>query len=72
MQLLRLQQPQPVLPDARLGEQCRCGHVSVAHEHYRRGTDCALCGCGRYKGARARHGLLGVLLGVARERSRSA
>jgi hypothetical protein len=72
MQLLRLQQPQPVLPDARLSERCRCGHVSVAHEHYRRGTDCALCGCGRYKSAQARRGLVGYLVGVARERFRPA
>ncbi|MGY1856588.1 hypothetical protein [Modestobacter sp. SYSU DS0290] len=25
-----------------------CGHGKVAHEHYRRGTDCALCDCARY------------------------
>lgn len=23
---------------------CRCGHVQAAHEHYRRGTDCGICG----------------------------
>jgi len=23
---------------------CRCGHVEAAHEHYRRGTDCGICG----------------------------
>lgn len=23
---------------------CRCGHRREVHEHYRRGTDCALCG----------------------------
>lgn len=28
---------------------CRCGHLSEAHEHYRRGTDCALCDCARYR-----------------------
>lgn len=29
---------------ARTGaEPCRCGHAHVAHEHLRRGTDCALC-----------------------------
>jgi hypothetical protein len=102
MQLLRLQQPHPVLPEARqpivrqpdlrkpelrepdvrqpdvrqpdvaLGEPCRCGHISVAHEHYRRGSDCALCGCGRYQVARARHGVFGALVAVARERSRRA
>jgi hypothetical protein len=32
--------------------RCRCGHPRAAHEHYRRGTDCALCGpdaCPRYR-----------------------
>ncbi len=24
---------------------CRCGHDGDAHDHYRRGTDCALCDC---------------------------
>jgi hypothetical protein len=28
---------------------CRCGHHEGAHEHYRRGTDCALCPCARYQ-----------------------
>ena len=27
---------------------CRCGHERVAHQHYRRGTECALCGCPRW------------------------
>jgi hypothetical protein len=27
---------------------CRCGHVRDTHEHYRRGTDCAVCDCRRY------------------------
>src|SRR4051812_38133526 len=27
---------------------CLCGHPKKAHEHYRRGTDCALCDCPRY------------------------
>jgi hypothetical protein len=31
---------------------CLCGHVSEAHEHYRRGTDCSLCDCSRYRPAR--------------------
>ncbi|SDT19158.1 hypothetical protein SAMN04488543_3261 [Friedmanniella luteola] len=25
---------------------CVCGHPGAAHEHYRRGTDCALCAPG--------------------------
>lgn len=28
---------------------CRCSHGRDAHAHYRAGTDCALCGCGRYR-----------------------
>jgi hypothetical protein len=28
---------------------CRCGHAEQAHEHYRRGTDCALCECARFR-----------------------
>ncbi|MGK5110462.1 MULTISPECIES: hypothetical protein [unclassified Geodermatophilus] len=31
------------------GRSCTCGHGKQAHEHYRRGTDCALCACGRYR-----------------------
>jgi hypothetical protein len=27
---------------------CSCGHAKQAHSHYRRGTDCALCGCARF------------------------
>ncbi len=30
---------------------CRCGHVRRAHEHYRSGTDCALCPCQRFRNA---------------------
>lgn len=25
----------------------RCGHHADAHEHFRRGSDCGLCGCRR-------------------------
>ena len=28
---------------------CGCGHVAQAHEHYRRGTDCAMCDCLRFR-----------------------
>ena len=31
------------------GRLCVCGHAKQAHEHYRRGSDCALCHCGRYR-----------------------
>ena len=27
---------------------CRCGHDREAHEHYRRGSECALCDCERW------------------------
>jgi hypothetical protein len=32
---------------------CTCGHGSDAHEHYRRGTDCALCTCAKYRAGTA-------------------
>ncbi|WP_372735492.1 hypothetical protein [Nocardioides sp.] len=32
---------------------CRCGHLSVAHEHYRRGSDCALCDCAKFRAGAA-------------------
>ena len=28
---------------------CRCGHPQMAHLHYRKGTDCGLCGCPRFR-----------------------
>lgn len=24
--------------------RCVCGHAKAAHQHYRRGTDCGVCG----------------------------
>jgi hypothetical protein len=33
-------------------ELCVCGHTHTAHEHLRRGTDCALCGCPRFRRSR--------------------
>ncbi len=36
------------------GRSCGCGHGRQAHEHYRRGTDCALCACARYRRPRFR------------------
>jgi hypothetical protein len=39
----------PALPaQATSGRTCSCGHGKQAHEHYRRGTDCAVCSCARY------------------------
>ena len=28
---------------------CKCGHPGDAHQHYRNGTDCALCDCQRLR-----------------------
>jgi len=28
---------------------CACGHPQEAHEHYRPGSDCALCDCPRFR-----------------------
>lgn len=28
---------------------CGCGHPRAAHEHYKGGTDCALCPCARFR-----------------------
>ena len=39
-----------------------CSHGEQAHLHYRRGTDCALCACGRYRG----RSLLGRLVRLGR------
>jgi hypothetical protein len=39
-------------PGKALNEECRCGHARGAHAHYRRGTECGLCGpgaCRRYR-----------------------
>jgi hypothetical protein len=30
------------------GKTCSCGHDKQAHLHYRAGSDCAVCGCGKY------------------------
>ncbi|WP_165497165.1 hypothetical protein [Rhodococcus sp. ABRD24] len=29
--------------------ECSCGHEFAAHEHYRRGTPCALCDCPKFR-----------------------
>jgi hypothetical protein len=28
---------------------CQCGHVEEAHRGHRRGRDCALCKCGKFR-----------------------
>jgi hypothetical protein len=35
---------------ASLSKPCSCGHGKQTHAHYRAGSDCALCECGRYQG----------------------
>ncbi len=35
-------------PPEPAGAPCSCGHGKQAHEHYRAGSDCALCDCGRF------------------------
>ena len=30
------------------GPRCDCGHGRQAHEHYRRGNDCAMCTCAKF------------------------
>ena len=44
-------QPVPAapVPPADAGPTCSCGHPRQAHQHYRRGSDCAMCGCGRFR-----------------------
>ncbi|WP_369255633.1 hypothetical protein [Geodermatophilus amargosae] len=46
-------------PSAGVATCSDCGHGRQAHQHYRRGTDCALCGCDRF-----RRSLLARLLGT--------
>jgi hypothetical protein len=31
---------------------CKCGHERAAHMHYRRGRDCGLCDCNRFRKGR--------------------
>lgn len=28
---------------------CKCGHTADAHSHLRRGTDCSVCNCKRFR-----------------------
>ena len=48
--------------------RCVCGHPREAHEHYRSGTDCALCGrarCHRFRAASGLRARLSRLLGAS-------
>ncbi|WP_211770117.1 hypothetical protein [Kutzneria sp. CA-103260] len=40
---------------------CECGHARAAHEHYRPGSDCALCDCPRFRDSDAPAGLVARL-----------
>lgn len=50
----RPQVSQPTAAPTVQVKPCRCGHGKQAHEHYRRGSDCALCACGRFRRRRMR------------------
>jgi hypothetical protein len=44
-------------------DPCTCGHAKAAHEHYRKGADCGVCGaatCAAFR-SKERRGLLGRL-----------
>jgi hypothetical protein len=51
-----------------VGPACGCGHGKTAHEHYRAGTDCALCECARFR--RPAGAGLRILSALRRERGR--
>ncbi|GAB3216244.1 hypothetical protein GCM10027586_07480 [Kineococcus gypseus] len=44
----------------RSGSACTCGHAKDVHEHYRAGSDCALCECPRYSPTTGLRALLRV------------
>lgn len=51
---------------------CRCGHPLLAHEHFRRGTDCAWCplgACVRFRSHRLDR-LGGLIRGLRRTQGR--
>jgi hypothetical protein len=57
------------LPDKTSDAACRCGHGRLAHEHYRAGTECALCpDCRRFRPAT---GMVSRLVAALRQRPRS-
>jgi hypothetical protein len=55
----------PPGPGSRAQRPCRCGHQREAHQHYRNGTDCGTCGCGRFSAAPGR---LATLVGAVLHR----
>lgn len=48
---------------ARAVGRCVCGHVRDAHEHYRPGSDCGVCGVAKCAAYRRRGGRLRRMLG---------
>jgi hypothetical protein len=43
--------------------RCICGHPHAAHEHYRRGSDCGICGVTKCAAYRRPRGFLRRMLG---------
>ncbi|SFF51324.1 hypothetical protein [Blastococcus tunisiensis] len=41
--------PKPLVEPQPGEKVCSCGHGQRAHTHYRRGKDCAVCSCGRFR-----------------------
>jgi hypothetical protein len=48
----------PVAPRETVVAPCVCTHAREAHEHWRRGTDCGICGPDRCSSYRRRGGAL--------------
>lgn len=43
-------------------DECVCSHARTAHEHLRKGTDCALCECAEFRSATGVRGFFAKLL----------
>ena len=54
--------PPPAVPTT----SCLCGHEPTAHEHWRRGSDCGICGATACASFRRRGGALRRLLRALR------
>jgi hypothetical protein len=52
----------PVAPPETVVAPCVCTHARAAHEHWRRGTDCGVCGPDRCSSYRRQGGALRRLL----------
>ncbi len=39
----------PVVTSTAGVSSCRCGHTAELHEHFRPGSECGACECGRYR-----------------------